>query len=48
MTVRRVERDRWSASALALAHTLPAGHAVISLTTTTGQRTRPALVGLQH
>ncbi|MFJ5646356.1 ATP-binding protein [Streptomyces sp. NPDC093223] len=46
VTVQQVERDRWSASDLA--HTLPAGHAVISLTDTAGHRTPPLLVDLQH
>ncbi|GFM99700.1 hypothetical protein Sfulv_45110 [Streptomyces fulvorobeus] len=35
VTVRRVERERWSASALA--YELPAGHAVLSLTTVDGE-----------
>ncbi|MFB7917824.1 ATP/GTP-binding protein [Streptomyces sp. NPDC056061] len=44
VTVRQVERERWSASALA--HELPAGHAVLSLTTVDGEHTPPLLVRL--
>ncbi|SCM03404.1 ATP/GTP-binding protein, partial [Streptomyces sp. DpondAA-F4] len=44
VTVRRVERERWSASALA--YELPAGHAVLSLTTVDGQHAPPLLVKL--
>ncbi|ROP44143.1 hypothetical protein [Streptomyces sp. PanSC9] len=44
VTVRREERPRWSASALA--HELPAGHAVLSLSTVEGQRTPPILTRL--
>ncbi|MEW2417111.1 ATP/GTP-binding protein [Streptomyces sp. NPDC046866] len=44
VTVRQVERERWSASALA--NTVPPGHAVVSLTTVTGERAAPVLVGL--
>ena len=39
VTVREVERERWSASDLA--HQVPAGHAVLSLTTT-ARRARAA------
>ncbi|MEU1128067.1 ATP/GTP-binding protein, partial [Streptomyces sp. NPDC005899] len=42
VTVRRVERERWSASALA--YELPAGHAVLSLTTVKGEHAPPLLV----
>ncbi|MCX5400101.1 ATP/GTP-binding protein [Streptomyces sp. NBC_00102] len=44
VTVRRVERERWSASELAYA--VPAGHAVVSLTNVVGERTPPLLVEL--
>ncbi|MFI9490437.1 ATP/GTP-binding protein [Streptomyces halstedii] len=44
VTVRRVERERWSASELA--YSLPAGHAVLSLTTVDGEHTPPLLVKL--
>ncbi|WP_079159602.1 ATP/GTP-binding protein [Streptomyces griseus] len=44
VTVRRVERERWSASALA--YELPAGHAVLSLTTVNGEHAPPLLVDL--
>lgn len=44
VTVRRVERERWSASELA--YSLPAGHAVLSLTTVTGEHAPPLLVEL--
>jgi hypothetical protein len=44
VTVRRVERDRWSASDLA---GLPAGHAVMSFTAVTGETTVPLLVDLR-
>ena len=42
VTVRQVERERWSASELA--HGVPPGHAVLSLTTVTG-RARAAAAG---
>lgn len=45
VTVREIERDRWSASDLA--HTVPAGHAVVSLTTTGGESAPPILVDLR-
>lgn len=45
VTVREVERHRWSPSDLA--HELPAGHAVISLTTVTGDQVPPVLVDLR-
>jgi hypothetical protein len=45
VTVREVERERWSASDLA--HTVPAGHAVLSLTQTDGQSAPPILVDLR-
>ncbi|MEV0780785.1 ATP/GTP-binding protein [Streptomyces sp. NPDC050428] len=45
VTVREVERERWSASELA--HSLPAGHAVLSLTTVGGEHTPPMLVDLR-
>ncbi|MDX6345947.1 MAG: hypothetical protein QOF84_737, partial [Streptomyces sp.] len=41
VTVRRVERERWSASDLA--HAVPAGHAVLSLTATDGEHAPPVL-----
>lgn len=44
VTVRRVERERWSASELA--YQLPAGHAVLSLTTVEGEHAPPLLVDL--
>ncbi|WP_328968266.1 ATP/GTP-binding protein [Streptomyces sp. NBC_00239] len=44
VTVRQVERERWSASELA--HTVPPGHAVVSLTSVRGERTAPLLVAL--
>ncbi|WP_030161503.1 ATP/GTP-binding protein [Streptomyces sp. NRRL S-244] len=44
VTVRRVERERWSASALA--NTVPPGHAVLSLTSVKGERAAPLLVRL--
>ncbi|WEH39403.1 ATP/GTP-binding protein [Streptomyces sp. AM 2-1-1] len=44
VTVRRVERERWSASELAYA--VPAGHAVLSLTNVAGEHTPPLLVEL--
>jgi hypothetical protein len=45
VTVREVERERWSASDLA--HTVPGGHAVLSLTTTAGESAPPVLVDLR-
>ncbi len=45
VTVRRVERERWSASDLANA--VPPGHAVASLTTVTGEVAPPVLVDLR-
>ncbi|WUH95707.1 ATP-binding protein [Streptomyces sp. NBC_00433] len=45
VTVREVERERWSASDLA--HAVPAGHAVVSLTATTGEHAPPILVDLR-
>ncbi|MFI5987306.1 ATP-binding protein [Streptomyces sp. NPDC051555] len=44
VTVRQEERERWSASDLA--HAVPPGHAVLSLTTVTGERAAPLLVNL--
>ncbi|MEU9092708.1 ATP/GTP-binding protein [Streptomyces sp. NPDC048428] len=44
VTVRQVERERWSASGLA--YELPAGHAVLSLTTVDGDHAPPLLVRL--
>lgn len=44
VTVRQVERERWSASELA--HRVPAGHAVLSLTTVRGDHAPPLLVDL--
>ncbi|MER6080859.1 ATP-binding protein [Streptomyces sp. NPDC001833] len=45
VTVRQVERERWSASELA--HGLPPGHAVLSLTTVKGEHAPPLLVDLR-
>ncbi|HEY9367050.1 MAG TPA: ATP/GTP-binding protein [Streptomyces sp.] len=45
VTVREVERERWSASELA--HEVPAGHAVLSLTHVRGENTPPLLVDLR-
>lgn len=45
VTVRSVERERWSASELA--HSVPAGHAVVSLTATDGEHAPPILVDLR-
>lgn len=45
VTVRKVERERWSASDLA--HSLPPGHAVLSLTTVHGEHAPPLLVDLR-
>lgn len=44
VTVRQVERERWSASGLA--YEMPAGHAVLSLTTVDGEHAPPLLVRL--
>lgn len=44
VTVRQVERERWSASDLA--HSVPPGCAVLSLTSVTGERAAPLLVRL--
>ncbi|SEC37831.1 hypothetical protein SAMN05216483_1586 [Streptomyces sp. 2131.1] len=44
VTVRQVERERWSASALA--YELPPGHAVLSLSTVDGEHMPPLLVRL--
>ncbi|MDX2594911.1 MULTISPECIES: type IV secretory system conjugative DNA transfer family protein [Streptomyces] len=45
VTVRQVERERWSASELA--HEVPPGHAVLSLTTVQGEHAPPLLVDLR-
>ncbi|MEV6652794.1 ATP-binding protein [Streptomyces sp. NPDC051219] len=45
ITVRKVERERWSASDLA--HAVPVGHAVLSLTTVRGEHAAPLLVDLR-
>ncbi|MEU2272231.1 ATP-binding protein [Streptomyces olindensis] len=45
VTVRQVERERWSASELA--HGVPAGHAVLSLTNVQGEHAPPLLVDLR-
>lgn len=45
VTVRQVERERWSASELA--HSVPPGHAVLSLTTVQGEHAPPLLVDLR-
>ncbi|MEU3075578.1 ATP/GTP-binding protein [Streptomyces laurentii] len=45
VTVREVERERWSASDLA--HAVPPGHAVLSLTDVRGDHTPPLLVDLR-
>ncbi|WP_171170385.1 ATP/GTP-binding protein [Streptomyces sp. I05A-00742] len=44
VTVRTVERERWSASELA--HAVPPGHAVLSVTSVRGATTPPVLVDL--
>ncbi|MFB7465825.1 ATP-binding protein [Streptomyces sp. NPDC056224] len=44
VTVRQVERERWSASDLA--HDVPPGYAVLSLTSVRGERAAPLLVRL--
>ncbi|MFF5449674.1 ATP/GTP-binding protein [Streptomyces sp. NPDC012950] len=46
VTTRKVERERWSASELA--HSVPPGHAVVSLSTITGAHTPPLLVDLHN
>jgi len=46
VTTRDVERHRWSPSDLA--HALPTGHAVISLTSVTGEQVPPLLVDLRN
>ncbi len=45
VTVRQIERERWSASQLA--HEVPPGHAVLSLTTVDGEHAPPSLVDLR-
>jgi hypothetical protein len=45
VTTRRVERQRWSPSDLA--HGLPGGHAVLSLTAPDGTAVPPLLVDLR-
>lgn len=45
VTVRQVERERWSASELA--HAVPPGHAVLSLTSVSGEHAPPLLVDLR-
>ncbi|MFI8522095.1 ATP/GTP-binding protein [Streptomyces sp. NPDC085481] len=45
VTVREVERERWSASDLA--HSVPAGHAVVSLSHVRGEHMHPLLVELR-
>ncbi|MGC5564578.1 ATP-binding protein [Streptomyces sp. FR-108] len=45
VTVRQVERERWSASELA--HAVPPGHAVLSLTSVRGEHAPPLLVDLR-
>ncbi|WP_416975531.1 ATP/GTP-binding protein [Streptomyces sp. 4F14] len=46
VTVRQVERERWSASQLA--HEIPPGHAVLSLTSVSGEHAPPMLVDLRR
>ncbi|MFE0327688.1 ATP-binding protein [Streptomyces sp. NPDC058960] len=46
VTVRQVERERWSASELA--HAVPPGHAVLSLTNVKGEHAPPLLVDLRN
>ncbi len=46
VTVRKVERERWSASELA--HGVPAGHAVLSVTSVRGSSAPPVLIDLQR
>ncbi|MEU3249557.1 ATP/GTP-binding protein [Streptomyces sp. NPDC006997] len=45
VTVRQEERERWTASQLA--HEVPPGHAVLSLTDVTGEHAPPLLVDLR-
>ncbi|MFG3115792.1 ATP-binding protein [Streptomyces sp. NPDC048197] len=45
VTVRTVERERWSASDLA--NSVPAGHAVLSVTSVKGEHAPPVLVDLR-
>ncbi|MFF4601193.1 ATP-binding protein [Streptomyces sp. NPDC001339] len=45
ITVRTVERERWSASDLA--NSVPAGHAVLSVTAVSGESAPPVLVDLR-
>ncbi|MFE0194084.1 ATP/GTP-binding protein [Streptomyces sp. NPDC058989] len=45
VTVRTVERERWSASDLA--HSVPPGHAVLSVTSVSGESAPPVLVDLR-
>ncbi|MFG2825531.1 ATP-binding protein [Kitasatospora sp. NPDC048365] len=45
VTTREVERHRWSPSELA--HALPTGHAVVSLTSVAGEQVPPLLVDLR-
>ncbi|MER8035960.1 ATP/GTP-binding protein [Streptomyces hydrogenans] len=45
VTLKRVERERWSASELA--HSVPPGHAVVSLATVDGANMPPVLVDLR-
>ncbi|MFE9428887.1 ATP-binding protein [Kitasatospora sp. NPDC006697] len=45
VTTREVERQRWTPSDLA--HALPTGHAVVSLTSVTGEQVPPLLVDLR-
>ncbi|UKY52976.1 ATP/GTP-binding protein [Streptomyces inhibens] len=45
VTVRTVERERWSASDLA--NSVPPGHAVLSVTSVTGESAPPVLVDLR-
>ncbi|MEV0265384.1 ATP-binding protein [Streptomyces sp. NPDC050617] len=45
VTTRKVERERWSASELA--HSVPAGHAVLSVTSVRGASAPPVLVDLR-
>ncbi|MFF3547637.1 ATP-binding protein [Streptomyces platensis] len=45
VTVRTVERERWSASDLA--NSVPAGHAVLSVTSARGEHAPPVLVDLR-
>lgn len=45
VTVRTVERERWSASDLA--NSVPPGHAVLSVTTVEGEHAPPVLIDLR-